>query len=214
MSRARWAAAALAWAACLVGSCAAPPAEGPKAAAPVAAAPGQLPLGRPLPGQGSSGGVVLRNPGFEVPFPAGGRCPPGWDCAAHSGAQSFRFFYDESHPAKGRASACIEPVTREPWAKLVQAHGHIESLRGKRVRLSALVRLENVAGAGAGPILIAQGGSGNEVASRVELKPGNGDWHPVQVELEVPQSAFLLELGLVLEGTGRACVDEVRLEVL
>ena len=190
-------AALLALAAVLAASCAATAADATKAAASVPA-----------------GGLVLRNPGFEAPYPAGGRCPPGWDCSAHSGALSFRFFSDEAHPASGRASGCIEPVTHEPWGKIVQGHAHVDALRGKRVRLSALVRLENVAGKGAGLMALAQGGSGNVLASRRELQAGTSDWHPVQVEMEVPRLASVLELGLVMEGTGRACMDEVRFEVL
>ncbi|HEX3061233.1 MAG TPA: hypothetical protein VHP55_01130 [Usitatibacter sp.] len=196
----------------LAAACAAQ-APGASASAPAPGASAQLPLGRPLVGTVPVGGIVLRNPGFELPFPAGGRCPPGWGCSAHAGPDTFRFFYDESHPAQGRASGCIEPVAHEPWAKLVQGHGSIQALRGKRIRLSALVRLQDVAG-GAGLVAIAQGGSGNNVASRKALQKGTTDWRPMQVELEVPPSAFVLELGLVLEGTGRACMDEVRLEVL
>jgi len=189
---------ALAAAALAAAACAAPPgAEAPRPAVPAATA-----------------ALVLRNPGFEEPARPGRACPTGWDCVMHSASDSFRFFYDESHPAQGLRSGCFESVGKEPWGKLVQGHAHVEALRGKRVRLSALVRLENVTGRGAGPVIIAQGGSGYEVASRLELATGSGGWEPMSAELDVPQSTFLVEVGFALQGHGRVCADQVRFEVL
>jgi hypothetical protein len=191
-----------------LGACAAPPAPVAPREARAPAAPAQLPTGQ------AASSLALRNPGFEEPPTPGRACPTGWDCLMHVSSDSFRFSYDEAHPAQGARSACFESVGKEPWGKLVQGQQHMEALRGHRVRLSALVRLENVAGRGAGPLLIAQGGSGAEVASRAELKAGSAGWHAVSAELEIPRSTFLLEVGFVLYGHGRICADQVRLEVL
>jgi len=183
------------------------------AAAGVAAQ--SLPLGKPLPGMVRTvPDVAVRNPGFETGPLAGRACPTGWDCIMHAASDSFRFFYDDAHPAAGAHSGCFESVGHEPWGKMVQGHPVGDALRGKRVRLSAVVRLENVTGEGAGPILLAQGGSGNEVAYRFEPRAGSEGWHAVSAELDVPQSTYLLELGFALRGKGRLCVDEVRFEVL
>lgn len=145
---------------------------------------------------------------------SGAVCPTGWDCIMHSASDSFRFFNDGEHPGAGGRSGCFESVGRQPWGKLVQGHVNIESLRGKRIRLRALARLENVVGQGAGPFLLAQGGSGNTLANGFEPQAGTSGWHPVSAELDVPQGTYLLELGFALVGRGRLCVDDVRFEVL
>ena len=174
-----------------------------------------LPLGKALPGMvRPPQDVVVRNPGFEAGPQPGSACPAGWACVMHAASDSFRFFYDDAHPAAGTRSGCFESVGREPWGKMVQGHPVGQPLRGKRVRLSALVRLEDVTGDGAGPILRADGGSGNELAYRFEPRGGSAGWHPVSAELDVPQGTYILELGFALKGKGRICVDDVRFEVL
>jgi len=186
------------------------------AAAAIPAAPQYLKPGQPLPGMAPAdpGPVTVRNPGFEEAPVTGRKCLPGWDCVMHVSSDSFRFFLDDSQPAAGAHSGCFESVGREPWGKMVQGLRIGPGTRGKRVRLSALVRLDGVTGEGAGPILRASGGGGNELASRFEAKPGTSGWQPVSAELDVPDGAYVLELGFALRGKGRICVDEVRFEVL
>jgi hypothetical protein len=175
-----------------------------------------LPLGKPLPGMGPAAApeVTLRNPGFETPTRAGASCPTGWECIMHAASDSFRFFLDDAHPAAGTHSGCFESVGRQPWGKMVQGHPAGASVRGKHVRLSALVRLKDVTGEGAGPILMAHGGSGNELAHRFAPTAAGTGWHRVSAELDVPQDTYILELGFALQGKGQVCVDEVRFEVL
>ena len=179
------------------------------------AAAQNLPLGKPIPGMTPPAPkeVALHNPDFETPMREGASCPAGWSCIMHAASDSFRFFYDEAQPAAGKRSGCLESVGREPWGKLVQAHRVGDSVRGKHVRLSALVRLEGVTGDGAGLIVRADGGSGNELAYRFEPKPGSSGWHPASAELDIPPDTYVLELGVALKGKGRACLDEVRFEV-
>jgi hypothetical protein len=174
-----------------------------------------LPLGKPIPGMtpAEPKELTLQNPDFEAPMREGASCPTGWGCIMHAASDSFRFFYDEAHPAAGKRSGCLESVGREPWGKLVQAHRVGDSVRGKHVRVSALLKLEDVTGNGAGLILRADGGSGNELAYRFEPKAGSAGWHPVSAELDIPPGTYVLELGLALKGKGRACLDEVRFEV-
>lgn len=175
-----------------------------------------LPLGKPLPGmeRAEPPEVKLRNPDFETPTRPGALCPTGWECIMHAASDSFRFFLDESHPAAGARSGCFESVGRQPWGKMVQGHPAGTSVRGKRVRLSALLRLKDVTGVGAGPILMAHGGSGNELANRFAPIAGGTGWQSVSAELDVPKDTYILELGFSLQGKGQVCVDEVRFEVL
>jgi hypothetical protein len=157
--------------------------------------------------------VALANPGFEDESDAGRSCPVGWDCTMHAGGDSFRFFLDEAAPAQDKRSLCIEPIKQEPWAVASQAQFDMAQMRGVRVRFSAAVRLEAVTGNGAGPFVSAQGASG-AVASRANrLLQGTQRWQRVEVEMDVPPGATLIEFGVSLEGRGRVCFDDARLEI-
>jgi hypothetical protein len=164
------------------------------------------------PATGDASDWPLANPGFEE-GPAQRQCPEGWNCLMHADPTSFRFLLDESQPAGGRRSLCIEPVRHEPWAKASQ--WVIDPrVRGRRVRLSLAVRTEHVAGDGAGALIVLHGDSGQVLGTERRLVSGDNGWRRVSAELVVPPATHDIELGAVLEGSGRACFDDVRLEVI
>lgn len=132
----------------------------------------------------------------------------------HADPSSFRFFLDEALPAQGRRSLCIEPLKKEPWAVASQGLFDIAQIRGGRVRFSAAVRLDAVTGNGAGPYAAAQGTGGAIIAHASHLSQGTQGWQRVAVELDVPSGATLIEFGVSLEGRGRVCLDDARLEFL
>ena len=154
--------------------------------------------------------IALKNPGFEEPA-AARPCPVGWDCTMHNDPKSFRFFHDEAAPASGKASLCIEPAGKEPWGMASQGVFDIVPLRGARVRFSAAVRVDAVTGDGAGPFVTARGAT---VAYDKRLASGTRGWQRMAVEIEGPAGAPFIELGVVLEGRGRVCLDDVLLEVI
>ena len=161
--------------------------------------------------------VDLPNAGFEAPPRPGDRCTTGWECTAHNDPNSFRFFLEEGGAAGGARSFCIEPAGREPWGSFAQAIGlgrDVARLRGMRVRFSSAVRVKGVTGLGAGPYLVAQGGSGQVLGTSRRLVKGDRDWQRVEVEMDVPRGTFLLEVGMILLGKGTACFDDARLEAL
>jgi hypothetical protein len=152
---------------------------------------------------------LIRNSGFEMDMPAERRCAPAWDCTMHNNPQAFRFFLDEQGVPEGRRSLCVERVVDEPWALVTQAF-HDPALRGARVRLSAMVRVDGASGNGAGPWILAQA---NPPAHAARLVRGSSGWQRVEVDLAVPAHASTVEVGATLEGPGRACFDDVRLEI-
>ena len=160
------------------------------------------------------GVVALPNADFEKsPEP---HCPLDWGCVAHADPFSFRFSLDETRPGQGKRSVCIEPITKEPWGKVVQAM-HDGPWRGRRVRFSMQVRVENVAStwsgmtAGAGVVVIAYG---SKLAREEKLIHGTAEWQRLSVELDVPQDTRALEVGVALIGTGKVCADDAVLELL
>jgi len=155
--------------------------------------------------------VALANPGFEEPA-ARDRCAPGWSCSMHADPDSFRFFLDAGAAGEGHG-LCIEPVTREPWGKVTQAVVD-PSVRGRRVRFSAAVRTVDVAGRGAALQAVIHGNSGQILAVREEWTAGTRPWRRLALEMDVPAATHDIELGVALEGTGRACMDDALLEIL
>jgi hypothetical protein len=154
--------------------------------------------------------IALKNPGFEDPNTAR-PCPVGWDCTMHNDPKSFRFFHDQAAPASGKASLCIEPAGKEPWALASQGVFDIAPLRGARVRFSAAIRVDAVSGDGAGPYVTARGAA---LAYDKRLVSGTQGWQRIAVEIEVPAGAPFIELGVALDGRGRVCVDDTLLEVI
>lgn len=164
------------------------------------------------PAASAAAAIALKNPGFETGSDPQRPCAQGWDCTMHADPNSFRFFHDERSPALGKRSFCIEPITREPWALVTQGI-HNPAFRGSVVRLSMAVRVDGVSGKGAGPWILIQTPGGGKVHEQ-KLVNGTRAWQRVEVEVAVPANAQIIEVGATLEGPGRACLDEVRLEVV
>jgi hypothetical protein len=155
--------------------------------------------------------IALRNADFEAPSAADRPCPAGWFCSMHADPHSFRYFHDEARPLHGKRSACVEPITREPWA-LVSQEVDAALVRGKRVRFSIAVRTDGVQGDGAGPYIMSRAYSGRVTTEGRRLLQGTHGWVRHAVEIEVPSDALGVEFGVALEGTGRVCMDDAVLE--
>lgn len=175
------------------------------ALAACAAAPAQKTAASALPV-----GIALRNAGFEAPARPGERCPEDWSCFMHADPDSFRFALDRSSPGEGAQSLCIERVTHEPWAVASQSV-HAESLRGRRLRFSVALRGEHLDGPGGGPWVLINGPTGMIVHEERVARLGPA-WERRSIEFDVPAQAQALELGATLQGGGRICLDDARLE--
>lgn len=154
--------------------------------------------------------IPLRNAGFESAPRAGDRCPESWSCTMHADPDSFRFVLDPSSPAEGARSLCIERVTAEPWAVASQSVP-AQALRGRRLRFSLAVRGEGLTGPGGGPWVLVNGPAGMLIHEE-RVAPRGTAWHREAIEFTVPAQAMALELGATLQGPGRMCIDDARLE--
>ena len=184
----------------MLAACAAP-AEPPRASVPAPTVAASATVAAPP-------ALELRNSGFESDMMPGRRCAPAWDCTMHNNPQAFRFSLQEGGAAAGRRALCVERVADEPWALVTQAL-QTPALRGQRVRLSMAVRVEGASGDGAGPWILAQA---RPPANARKLVRGTRDWERVAIELSVPGDATVVEVGATVEGPGKACFDDVRLE--
>lgn len=179
-----------------------------------AAAPADKPRGEPAKGGPLAlpKAVALKNAGFESAARADGSCAEHWSCTMHADPGAYRFGVDVSQPAEGKQAFCVERVTNEPWALVTQGLQD-PKLRGTRLRFTASVRVERTDGGGAGPWALVHGPQGN-LAHVQKLVQGTQGWQRLAIDFPVGQTAQILEVGMTLEGGGRACIDDARLEIL
>lgn len=157
--------------------------------------------------------VPLRNAGFESAPRASERCPESWGCTMHSDPDSFVFRVEVVKPAEGRQALCIERVRNEPWALATQAVHDMATLRGRKARFSMAVRIDVAEGTGFGPWIVVHGPLGN-LAHEEKLLAKSTGWERVAVEFRIGATAQMLEVGATMQGGGRGCFDDARLEIL
>jgi hypothetical protein len=155
--------------------------------------------------------VALKNPGFENPAGNSERCPEGWHCTMHSNPESFVFRVESPGGAQGKQALCIERVIPEPWALVTQAVP-AAALKGEKLRFSVALRVDRAEGAGAGAWAVVHGPTGNLAHEERLLKATRG-WERVEVDFPVAAAAQLVEVGATMQGGGRVCIDEARLEI-
>jgi hypothetical protein len=157
-------------------------------------------------------GIELRNANFELPPRSPNTCATRWDCSVHADPSSFTFTVIQEAP-EGKQAICIERVGNEPWATLSQVV-QPGSVRGSTLRLSMMMRVVGASGEGAGPWVVLQAGSGATLKHYQSLSKDTRGWTRATLEFDVLTGTELIEIGATLEGPGRACIDDVRLEVV
>jgi C-terminal processing protease CtpA/Prc len=122
---------------------------------------------------------------------------------------------DSSVAHGGRTSARI--TGRFAHAMIVAWVGQpirADTYRGKRVRLTAWMKVANVRGIGAFVDISADGGFAGPVPDAVPDAPpllGSSDWVLVGTEFVVPPTALILRLRPSLDGSGTVWIDDVSL---
>lgn len=155
--------------------------------------------------------VALKNPGFENAPRKLERCPEGWECTMHSNPESFVFRVEAAEGAQGKQALCVERVLPEPWALVTQSIP-AAAQRGATLRFSLSLRIERAEGEGAGPWAVVHGPFGN-LAHEERLLKSTAGWQRVAVDFPVGAAAQTVEVGATMQGGGRVCIDEARLEV-
>ena len=164
-----------------------------------------------------------RNLSFEASPAQPGDPPPGWWFIQHAGPPSFEFAIDDQVAKDGKQSLRIKRTGAQPFGLALQRIKP-DRFRGKRVRLSAFLRLDNVEPYGRGALrdmsgavlMLRSEGGGGMVLDDMRDRPlrGTKPWTEVSVEIEVPATANTLEFAATLSGTGTLWVDAVKLEVV
>jgi hypothetical protein len=143
---------------------------------------------------------------------------PGW-WHAGSNPGGFAVDIDRTVSHGGRASARLQSIGPSPtgFGSLMQV-ADADHYRGKRVRLSAWVRAENVLGRHAGLWMRVDGPSGDPRkalafdAMNDRAIVGTRDWQRYEIVLDVANDAVDIAFGAHLSGSGTIWVDDVELE--
>jgi hypothetical protein len=155
---------------------------------------------------------ALVNGDFEA---SSGGVPVGW-LVTGGAAEDFEASVDPSEHAAGTASARLRPRVASPggYGTLMQSI-LADDFRGKRLRMTALVKGEAIAGTadlwlrvqapyspGDGPGL---GGSSFRLSRSFA-------WKPCEIVFDVPDAAAAIQLGIGLAGPGTLWLDDVHLD--
>ena len=159
------------------------------------------------------------NLSFEDPMEAAAGRPPGWWFIQHAGETSFEFAIDDEVAKDGKHSLRIRRTGKEPFG-LVSQTIKADRFRGKHVRLSAFLRLDNVEAYGRGALrewsgaVLTLRSEGALDDMRDRPLRGTKPWTRVSVEIDVPSTAAVIEFGAMLSGTGALWVDAFKLEAV
>lgn len=152
--------------------------------------------------------VAVQNPGFEESDPM--YKLPSWSAITHGG-DPFRIEPDTSQAYAGKQSLIIENTGKHSWGGAVQMLG-AANLAGQEVEMAVQVKLQGVTAPGFHIALkaIQPGVEPDYIQTKTELV-GDSDWKAVKLRAKLPKTITKVELVLLLDGDGRAWVDEVRL---
>lgn len=140
--------------------------------------------------------------------------PAGWRLAG-SKPSAYDAGVDKNVKRSGRASGFLKSkeTSVDGFGTLMQSIAPTR-YAGKRVRLSAVVKADKVAG-WAGLWLRVDGEGSSPLAfDNMEGRAirGSADWKGYEVVLDVPSEATAVAFGVLLSGTGALWIDDVKLE--
>jgi hypothetical protein len=146
--------------------------------------------------------------------------PSGW-VRAGSQPQDYEMGTDPSGGRSGGSAGFIKAKTADArgFGTLMQMFDAAES-RGKRLRFSAYVKsagVEKWTGLWMrvdGPPSSPSRAPAMLAFDNMQSRPikGTADWKEYQVVLDVPEEAQAIGFGILLEGSGQAWMDDLRLE--
>ena len=160
-----------------------------------------------------------RNLSFEDSTQATGGRAPGWEFLQHGGTPSFELAIDDQVAKDGKHSLRIKRTGPEPYCLASQTI-KADRFRGKRIRLTAFMRLDNVESFGRGMsgafLLLKSDGGGSRSFDDMRDRPlrGTKPWTEVNLEIDVPSAAAVIEFGAGLTGSGTLWVDAFKLEAV
>jgi putative CocE/NonD family hydrolase len=160
-------------------------------------------------------GALITDARAQIPdsLPAGWRRFPS---AAALATASFVVEFDREVKHGGLASLRIRSADAPPGQLGGVAQRILATdFRGRRLRLTGYMRVDS-AGQGAGLYMRVDGSANGTAFDNMSDRQltGTADWQRLEVVLDVPADAGLIDLGVLLAGTGTAWVDDLDLSVV
>lgn len=140
----------------------------------------------------------------------------GWEGLEHNTGNSYRFVADSEIVYSSPASARVERYGPEIYGHLRQLIPVQPQWVNKTVRLSAMVRTDTAADASVGLIFQMNRSDGSILSFNHmfdDRLSGKQDWRRVSVDLKVLPSTYRINVGAILEGSGKAWFDDFQLEI-
>ncbi len=141
--------------------------------------------------------------------------PKGWILAGAAPAD-YETGVDRKVSHSGRASGFLRAKEMPSKFGTLMQMFKADAYHGKRVRLSAWVKAQQVAG-WAGVWMRVDGDDGKSTAfDNMQNRPikGTSGWTKYEVVLDVADKATAIAFGILLDGAGAVWIDEVRFEVV
>jgi hypothetical protein len=134
----------------------------------------------------------------------------GWRCAGTC-------VRDTAVRSEGLASASVSPAG--DGVGTMNQSIKPDTFRGKRIRYSAMVKTDAIASdAGAGLWMRVDGPGVGETLQFDNMFdrpiPARTDWKRYEIVLDVPAESSYIIWGLIVNGPGKAWIDDVRIEVV
>ncbi len=140
------------------------------------------------------------------------RTPSGWG----GGGEGYDLFRDEAEKHAGKSSGCIRS-TDDPGVFGTFTQGfQAAKYRGKRLRLSAQVKVDGVERQSGLWMRVDGKERGGLAFDNMGDRPitGTADWKRYDVVLDIPNEAEEIYFGFLMAGKGRAWVDDITFEVV
>jgi hypothetical protein len=144
--------------------------------------------------------------------------PEGWGKAGANRVQ-YDVGVDRRVKHAGTASAYVKPnvleFNKESFGTLMQSF-RADEYRGKRVRMTAYVKAEDV-GRWAGLWMRIDGATKSPMTfDNMGNRPikGTSDWQKYELVLDIPDDSAAIAFGILLAGGGQVWVDDFNFEVV
>lgn len=162
-------------------------------------------------------GTANDNPPANLDFEQGevGKLPPSWFLPKPSQDAGFRAEISETNPKQGKHCALLASGDKAGFGNLITSVD-ASAYRGKRVRFKAAVRSEVARGA---PLMfwIRVDRANDETGffdNMADRPITSKEWAYYETAGDVADDASRISIGLMFNGTGRAWIDDVSLEII
>jgi hypothetical protein len=140
-----------------------------------------------------------------------GAPPQGWTCQGND----YTFAVDRSVRHHGKYSCRIESVGKSPTGAMMFQNIGAQDYRGQRVRFAGFFKTESLTGMAT--LWMRVDGENELLAIDKTIQQavsGTSDWREAAIVLDVPRDSKSIRFAILVEGSGKAWVDDLRLEAV